>query len=157
MSAALVTALCLSLVGLVLSAALGYRAGSQAELLQHATVGVFTTLLALLTHSMTMFYLIGKGRAIRDALAEGGLPGDLAAEVARARRPVFSMGSLASAVTMAAAIVGAGVDTKVLPPAVHAALAFAAIAAHVAAMRAAFAALATSGRIVAEVNRRLGA
>ena len=73
---------------------------------------------------MMMFYLIGKGKAVKDAMAEGGLTGDQYRRIARVRKPVFSVGTLAMAVTMVAAILGASVDTRVLPPIVHAMIAY---------------------------------
>jgi hypothetical protein len=104
-----------------------------------------------------MFYLIGKGRAIKDAVADGGLQGSFVGDIARARRPVFARGTIAMALTMAAAIVGGGVDTKVLPPIVHAGLAFAALASNLWAFKAELAALGSSARITDEINRLLGA
>ena len=104
---------------------------------------------------MMMFYLIGKGKAIKDAMAEGNLTGDQYRRVAASRKPVFSIGTLAMAVTMATAILGASVDTGVLPPMVHAMLAYGAIACNLAALKVEMAALTESGRIVDEVNRLL--
>ena len=80
MSAALLTAAVLSLVGLLVSFALGFLADTQELVLQHATLAIFVTLIMLLAYSMIMFYLIGKVRAIKDAVAEGRLA---TAEVAR--------------------------------------------------------------------------
>ena len=113
--------------------------------------------MTLLAHSMTMFYLIGKGRAIRDAVAEGGLTSDAAARVSALRGPVFKLATLAMASTMLAAIVGGGVDTGVVPAEVHALLGMLAIAVGAAALRAIVHALSESSRIVDEVNRDLGA
>ena len=157
MSAALITASVLSLAGLLASFALGYVAAAPEEVLRHATFAIFVTLMTLLAHSMTMFYLIGKGRAIRDAVAEGGLTTDAAARVSALRGPVFKLATLAMASTMLAAIVGGGVDTGVVPAGVHALLGMLAIAAGAAALRAIVHALNESSRIVAEVNRDLGA
>jgi hypothetical protein len=157
MSAALITAAVLSVGGLALTTWLGYSGGGDTDLLRHATLGIFVTLLTLLTHSMMMFYLLGKGRAIREAVTEGGLSQQFVADVARARRPVFSLGTLASAIIMAAAIIGAGVDTRVIPAGVHGVIALSALVLNLMAVRAEFAALGTSSRIVAEVNRLLGA
>ena len=70
----------------------------------------------------------------------------------RARKPVFSIGTLAMAVTMTAAVLGASVDTGVLPPMVHAMIAYGAIALNVAAVRIEIVALAESARVVDEVN-----
>ena len=157
MSAALITASVLSLAGLLASFALGYAAASPEAVLRHATLGIFVTLMTLLAHSMTMFYLIGKGRAIRDAVTEGGLATDAAARVSALRGPVFKLAMLAMASTMLTAILGGGVDTGVLPAGVHSLLAMLAIAAGAVALRAIVHALNESSRIVDEVNRDLGA
>lgn len=105
---------------------------------------------------MMMFYFIGKGKAVKDAMAEGQLSGDHYRRIAAARKPVFSIGTLAMAVTMIAAILGGGADTGVLPPMVHATIAYGAIAANIAACKVELDALGESGRIVDEVNRLLG-
>jgi hypothetical protein len=157
MAAALLTALVLSFSGLVYTAFIGYTASGEAGLLRHATFGVFSTLLTLLTHSMLMFYLIGKGKAVREAAAEGGLSGTYAAEIARLRAPVFSTGTLAMGLTMATAIVGASVDVKVMPALVHNLLALCALAANVATARLEVIALTRSAAIVNDLNRQLGA
>jgi hypothetical protein len=102
---------------------------------------------------MMMFYLIGKGKAVKDAMAEYRLTGDFFRRIATARKPVFSVATLAMIVTMAAAILGASVDTHVLPPIVHAMIAYGAIASNVAAIKVEIDALAESSRVVDEVNR----
>ena len=53
--------------------------------------------------------------------------GDYYRRIAAARKPVFSIGTVAMAVTMVTAIIGASVDTGVLPPMVHAMIAYGAI------------------------------
>jgi hypothetical protein len=59
-------------------------------------------------------------------------------------------------VTMIAAILGGGVDTGVLPPMVHATIAYGAVACNLAALKIEVDALGSSSRIVDEVNRLLG-
>jgi len=113
-------------------------------------------MVTLLAHSMMMFYLIGKGKAVKDAMAEGGLTGDYCRRIAAARKPVFSIGTLAMAVTMIAAIMGASVDTGMLPPTIHAMIAYGALACNLAAVKIEIGALGESGRVVDEVNRLLG-
>ena len=107
---------------------------------------------------MMMFYLIGKGKAVKDAMVEGGLHGRLATGAShRARKPVFSIGTLAMAVTMVAAIMGAGVDTGV--SAAHRSRddrATAPIACNLAAVKIEIDAIRESSRVVDEVNRLLG-
>ena len=155
MSAALITAILIGLGGLGYATALGFGAADSADLIRHTTVGIFSTLVTLLAHSMTMFYLLGKGRAIREAATEGGLPRGFYAAVARARRPVFSVGMLAMGLTMAAAIIGGGVDTGAVPTAVHTLLAALAIAANLATLRAELTAMRVAADTVTEVNALL--
>jgi hypothetical protein len=153
-AAALLSSIGVGLLGLVVTAILGLRG---TDVSRHISFGMFSTLVTMLAHSMLMFYLIGKGKAVKDAMAEHGLAGDFARQIAIARKPVFSIGTLAMLVTMAAAIMGASVDTGVLPPMVHAMAAYGALAFNLAALKVEIHALAESSRVVDEVNRRLGA
>ena len=138
--------------GLVATAVLGLRG---ADVSRHISFGIFSTLITLLAHSMMMFYLIGKGKAVKDAMAEHGVAGDYYRRFASARKPVFGIATLAMAATMVAAILGASVDTGVLPPIVHAMIAYGAIACNVAAGKIEIDALTRSTRIVDEVNARI--
>jgi uncharacterized protein (DUF1786 family) len=114
-------------------------------------------MITLLAHSMMMFYLIGKGKAVKDAMAEHQVAGDYYRRIASARKPVFSIATLAMAATMVAAILGASVDTRVLPPIVHAMIAYGAIACNVAALKIEISALSISSGVVDEVNRQIKA
>ena len=153
MAQALLTGVVLGLTGLVATAIFGLRG---TDISRHISFGIFSTLVTLFAHSMMMFYLIGKGKAVKDAMAEGGLTGDQYRRIATARKPVFSVGTLAMGVTMVAAILGASVDTRVLPSIVHAMTAYAAIVCNVAALKIEMSALSESARIVDEVNHLLG-
>jgi hypothetical protein len=153
MAPALLTSVCIAVAGLAFTAYVGLT-GSDVS--RHISFGFFSALITLLAHSMMMFYLIGKGKAVKDAMVEGNLTGDYYRRIAAARKPVFSVGTLAMAVTMVAAILGGGVDTGVLPPMVHATLAYGAILSNLAAIRIEIDALSQSSRIVDEVNRLLG-
>jgi len=153
MAAALLTAVGVGFLGLLATAFLGLRG---LDVSRHVSFGIFSTLVILLAHSMMMFYLIGKGKAVKDAMAEHGITGDYFRRVAAARKPVFSIGTLAMAVTMAAAILGASVDTGVMPPIVHAMIAYGAIACNLAAAKIEIDALTASAQVVDEVNRLLG-
>jgi hypothetical protein len=152
MAQALLTSVGIGVVGLVTTAIFGLQA---TDVSRHITFGIFSSLLTLLAHSMMMFYFIGKGRAVKDAMTEGGLTGDFYRRIAAVRKPVFSIGTLAMVVTMIAAILGGGVDTGVLPPMVHATLAYGAVACNLAALKIEIDALGSSSRIVDEVNRLL--
>jgi hypothetical protein len=149
---ALVTAVLIGLAGLVTAAFYGLRG---TDVSTHILVAFFSVMVTLLAHSMMMFYLIGKGKAVKDAIAEHSLTGDWYRRIAIARKPVFSIGTLAMAVTMVAAILGASVDVGKLPPIIHAYLAYAAIITNVMALRTESQALTTSSRIVDEVNQQI--
>lgn len=153
MAQALLTGVVIGLGGIVTTAILGLRG---TDVSRHISFGIFSTMIALLAHSMMMFYLIGKGKAVKDAMAEHHVSGDFYHRIAAARKPVFSIGTLAMAATMAAAILGASVDVGVLPPMVHAYIAYAAVVCNVLALRIEVGALAESSRVVDEVNRLLG-
>jgi len=143
----------IGVVGLVTTVVFGLRG---TDVSRHISYGIFSTMLTLLAHSMMMFYLIGKGKAVKDALKEHSITGDYYQRIGAARKPVFSIGTLAMAVTMVAAIMGASVDTGVLPPMVHAMIAYGAVAANVAALKTEISALIISSRVVDEVNRLVG-
>jgi hypothetical protein len=149
---ALVTSVLFGLVGLVVTAFLGLRG---TDISRHISYGFFSAMVTLLAHSMMMFYLIGKGKAVKDAMAEHHVIGDYYRRIAAARKPVFSIGTLAMGVTMVAAIMGASVDTGVLPPMIHATIAYLAIASNLYALKIEVSALMESSRIVGEVNQQI--
>jgi hypothetical protein len=153
MAQALLSAVGIGLLGMAAAVVLGLR-GS--DISRHISFGIFSTLVILLAHSMMMFYLIGKGKAVKDAMAEHNVSGDYYRRIAAARKPVFSIGTFAMVATMVTAILGASVDTGVLPPIVHGVLAYGAIACNLAAVKIEIDALAASSRIVDEVNSKIG-
>jgi hypothetical protein len=152
MAQALLSAVGIGLVGLVATTVFGLR-GS--DIPRHISFGIFSTLVMLLAHSMMMFYLIGKGKAVKDAMAEHSVTGDYYRRIAAARKPVFSIGTLAMGATMVTGILGASVDTGVMPAVVHGMIAYAAIACNLAAIKIEVDALLASARIVDEVNQLL--
>jgi len=152
MAQALLSAVGLGLLGMVAAVFLGLRG---TDISTHIAFGFFSTIVVLLAHSMMMFYLIGKGKAVKDAMAEHHVEGDYYRRIAAARKPVFSIGTFAMVATMAAAILGASVDVHVLPAVVHGMLAYGAIACNLAAAKIEIDALTASSRIVDEVNAKI--
>jgi hypothetical protein len=152
MAQALLSAVGIGLLGMAAAIVLGLR-GS--DISRHISFGIFSTLIILLAHSMMMFYLIGKGKAVKDAMVEHKVVGDYYRRIAAARKPVFSIGTFAMAATMVTAILGASVDTGVLPPIVHGMIAYGAVACNLAAVKIEIDALAASSRIVDEVNSKI--
>lgn len=155
MAAALLTGIFASLAGMIAAIYLGLTWTSNGMLGQHISIGIFTTMIALFAHSMMMFYFLGKGKAVREAAAEGGLSSEYERRIAIARKPVFSIATLAMVATIVTALAGASVDTGVLPSGVHGMLAYTCLALNVFALRVEITALTESGRVVAEVNQLL--
>ena len=152
MAQALLTGVGVGLIGLCATAFFGLQG---TDVYRHISYGIFSTMITLLAHSMLMFYLIGKGKAVKDAMKEHNVAGDYYRRIAVARKPVFSIATIAMVATMITAILGASVDTKVLSPIVHGMIAYGAIACNLAAIRTELGALTESSRIVDEVNRVL--
>ena len=152
MAQGLLTGVLLGLIGLVTTAVFGLRG---TDISRHISYGIFSTLITLFAHSMMMFYLIGKGKSVKDAMAEHSVTGDYYRRIVAARKPVFSIGTVAMTVTMVTAIIGASVDTGVLPPMVHAMMAYGAIVCNLTAAKIEISALSESSRIVDEVNRQI--
>src|SRR5215467_7621992 len=101
MAQALLSAVGIGLLGLGATAVFGLWG---IDVSRHISFGIFSTLVILLSHSMMMFYLIGKGKAVKDAMAEHNVTGDYYRRIAVARKPVFSVATFAMAATMIAAI-----------------------------------------------------
>jgi hypothetical protein len=155
MAAALLTAIVASVTGILAAMYLGYTMTSTAVLAQHISIGIFSTMITLLAHSMMMFYFLGKGKAVREAAAEGGLSHEFERRIAAARAPVFGAATIAMIATMITALLGASVDTGVVPVVVHNLFAWGCLLANLRAVYLEIKALTESGRVVAEVNQLL--
>src|SRR3954471_11854063 len=111
MAAALLTAILASLSGIAFAIYLGLTANEPDVLSLHISIGIFSTMICLFSHSMMMFYFLGKGKAVREAAAEGGLSKEFEHRIAQSRKPVFSIGTFAMLLTIVTALLGASVDT----------------------------------------------
>ena len=124
---ALLTSSLMGIVALAITIYLGFSIQGGVGLSDHFVFALFATLVAILAHCMSMFYFIGTGKQIKDLVASHP---DGSAFIARTRefkQKVFLPATLAMAFTMAAWIVGGGVDTRVLPVWIHTVLALAAL------------------------------
>ena len=155
MAAALVTAILASIGGIAFAIYLGLAGRGPDALSLHISIGMFSTLICLFAHSMLMFYFLGKGKAVREAAAEGGLSAEFENRIKRARKPVFSIGTYAMLLTMVTGLLGASVDTGVLPAGIHGVIAYSCLALNLFALRIEITALVESSRVVEEVNQLL--
>ena len=127
----------LGTAGLVASAVVGFTiqpGESGSALSTHLLLGLLSSLLILFAHSWIMFYLIGTGKAIKEAVAEHGLTPDHIERTKEFKNRCYPWLMLAMGVTMASFILGGGVYTGVIPPWVHHGLFYAALLAQLKAL-----------------------
>jgi len=120
---ALLTTSFVSIVCLIITAYLGFTMQGRADLGQHFLFGFFTTFLVTLSQSMTMFYFIGTGKQVKQLVANDALGPDFIQRTRRFKARVFPPACWAMLFTMAAMILGGGVDTRMIPTWTHTALA----------------------------------
>ena len=146
----------LATLGLVANAVLGYLLGSTLpSLTPHLLLGLVACLLLLFSHSWVMFYLIGTGKAIKDAVRDHGLDPAFAEETKRFKNASYPWLMLAMALVMATFILGGGVATGFVPSWVHHVLFYAAIPAQGYALWIERRILGDNERLMADVDRRL--
>jgi hypothetical protein len=141
-------------LGVAATAVLGYL---DSPMQRHVLVGLASSLLILFSHCWIMFYLIGTGKAIKDAVKEGGLDPAFAEETKRFKNSSYPSMMLAMGLVMATFILGGGVQIGSLPGWVHHALFYAAILGQCWSLRIEWRVLSENERLMAEVDRRLAA
>jgi hypothetical protein len=108
-------------LGLIASAVLGYGLDGPvgSEMSRHVLVSLASSLLLLFSHCWIMFYLIGTGKAIKEAVAEHALEPALIEETKRFKNRSYPSLMLAMGLAMATFILGGGAATNSLPVWVH--------------------------------------
>jgi len=144
-------------IGLIVSAFLGYglHGNGVPEMQRHVLVALASCLLLLFSHCWIMFYLIGTGKAIKDAVKEFGLEQRLIEETKRFKNVSYPSLMLAMATAMATFIVGGGVATGSLPPWIHHALFYATLLSQARALQLERRVLVENEALMADVDRRL--
>lgn len=156
MSRALLIVGFLATLGFAATGVLGYRLSGDGETFQlHLLLGLVSCLLLLFSHCWIMFFLIGTGKAIKEAVAENGFEGEIVEATKRFKNQSFGAMLLAMGLAMAAFIVGGGVYTGAVPAVVHHALYYLALVAQVWALARETKVLAANDRLMAELNQRL--
>jgi 4-hydroxybenzoate polyprenyltransferase len=146
-------------IGLLASAVLGYRLPGPAtpDMPLHVLVALASSLLLLFSHCWIMFYLIGTGKAIKEAVKEHGLDARYVEETKRFKNVSYPWLMLAMAATMATFILGGGVATQSVPSWVHHVLFYVALLSQARALWLERRVLDDNERLMAELDRRLAA
>ncbi len=145
----------LGTLGFAATGIVGYLLPGGGGLVRHLLLGLVAALLVLFSHCWILFYLIGTGRAIKDAVQEHGLEPQLAAATRRFKQRSNPWMLLAMLLAMATFIVGGGVQTGVVPSWVHHGLFWAALAVQIATLAREHGVLAANERVLREVDRRI--
>lgn len=146
-------------LGVAATAVLGYLLSSPTDthMPRHVLVGLASSLLLLFSHCWIMFYLIGTGKAIKEAVKENGLDPAFAEETKRFKNASYPWLMLAIALVMATFILGGGVATGSIPSWVHHVLFYTAMLAQGYALWIEWRVLVDNERLMADVDRRLAA
>ena len=120
MAAALVTLLLLSWLGLTTVVGLGYAGHwGFVEPARHVYLALPSFILGILGHAMTMFYFIGTGKVVREAVQDNRLEGDWIATTRAFKQRAFPAAMWAMGFIMVTSILGGAVDTGRMPAWIH--------------------------------------
>jgi 4-hydroxybenzoate polyprenyltransferase len=146
-------------LGVIAAAVAGYtlHGPTDGNMPRHVLIGLASSLLLLFSHCWIMFYLIGTGKAIKDAVKENGLETAIVEETKRFKNESYPWLMLAMGLVMATFIVGGGVAVGSVPRWVHHGLFYLAAAAQGYALWVERKVLTENERLMGDVDRRLAA
>lgn len=144
-------------LGFIASAVLGYTlaAPTDADMPLHVLVGLASCLLLLFSHCWIMFYLIGTGKAIKEAVNENGLPPSLIEDTKRFKNASYPSLMLAMTLAIATFVLGGGVATGAMPSWIHHVLFYVTVLVQVRALWIENRVLVENERLMADINSRL--
>ncbi len=170
MYVALLVFIAVDAVLLVVTAAAGVTLDGREAVLQHFTLGLGTSIFTCFIHCLSMFYLIGTGKDVRDAVEEHPALAQKYVPLTRElKRRVFPLACLASALIILTALMGGEVHSRIIRPDgsvllrdvpgwwVHAVVVVFALVANALAFRAEVRAAVDNRRAIEEINRTLAA
>lgn len=149
----------LATLGLVASAVLGYLMTSPADpgMPRHVLVSLAASLLMLFSHCWILFYLIGTGKAIKEAVKEYGLDGSVVEQTKTFKTRSNPMLMLAMLLVIATFVVGGGVATGSVPSWVHQVLFWATLVVQIRALWIEKVVLDANEKLMADLDRRVAA
>ncbi len=124
---ALLTSSLMGIVALATTLYLGFAIDGRVGLQQHFLFALFATFVAILAQCMSMFYFIGTAKQAKDLLGSHPQAPDIIRRTREFKSRVFPPATVAILLTMAAWIIGGGVDTRVIPVWIHTVLAVGAL------------------------------
>lgn len=145
-------------IGLVVTGVAGYLYSfDSGGIGTHLTLGLASSLLLLFSHCWIMFYLIGTGKAIKEAVAEHDLEPEIVEKTKAYKNRSYPWLMLAMALTMAVFVIGGGVYTRFVPPWIHQSLFYLALLVQVWTLKIEHRVLSENDALMASIDRRLAA
>jgi 4-hydroxybenzoate polyprenyltransferase len=143
-------------LGLIATGGLGYGLHGPADehLRYHVLLALAASLLLLFAHCWIMFYLIGTGKAIKEAVHENGLDPAAIEYTKQFKNRSYPMLMLAIGLAMATFILGGAVATGSLKW-LHHILFYATLAAQLRALQLEWQVLTENQRLMTDINHRL--
>ena len=146
----------LATIGWVANGVLGYLLGSTVRALTpHLLLGLVASLLLLFSHCWVMFYLIGTGKAIKDAVLEHRLETELAERTKVFKSRTYPWLMLAMGLAIATFVLGGGYLAGAVPSWMHEVLFYATLVVQVWTLMLEGQVLMANERLMAEINERL--
>lgn len=136
----------------VATAVLGYRADSMESMGRHMLLALVACFLLLFSHCWILFFLIGTGKAVKEAVARAGLSSELVERTKRFKMESNPPMMLAMLLVMATFIVGGGVQTQVVPTWIHHGLFIVTLAAQLWTLAVEHRVVAANARLLREVD-----
>jgi len=121
----------------------------------HLALAMASSLLLLFSHCWIMFYLIGTGKAIREAVTDNDLEPELIERTKEFKNRSYGWLMLAMGVSMALFILGGGVYTRAIPAWIHHSLFYIALLTQVRTLLLERAVLIENDRLMASIDQRL--
>ena len=143
--------------GLLAAGLLGFQVSPDSGVGLHLLVALLSSLLILFSHCWIMFYLIGTGKAIKNAVSEHDLSTEFAVQTIGFKNRSYPWLMVAMGTVMVTFIVGGGVATQVIPSWIHALLFGAALLAQIRSLFLEGEVLMANERLMREVDRQIRA
>ncbi len=138
---------------LIATGVLGYMVVDSPTVDRHVVLGLGAGFLLLFSHSWIMFYLIGTGKVLKDAVAEHKLPQEWIDKTKEFKNRSYPWLMTAMGLVMATFILGGGVETQVLPKWIHWGLFYLTVAAQFKALYLEFLVLTENEKLMKLANR----
>lgn len=147
----------LATLGLVATGVERYlpRTADDPTLQPHILLALVSSLLLLFAHCWIMFYLIGTGKALKDAVREHRLEADIVERTKHFKNRSYPWMMAAMGLAMAAFILGGGTFTGAVPLAVHLALVVVTLVVQVWTLVIEGQVLVANDRLMKDVDRRI--